>query len=94
MTFSSTITGKTVMGSVVKAWGTWTNPTGTSGGDIETGLSTVQSFNISLKGSGVMAQNWPSINETFPLASGLVTIVTVAGATEAQAGYWEAIGME
>ena len=92
MTFSSTIIATGVMGDKRYAFGTWINPTGTSGGDISTGLSSVEVCMLSNNAASLPAQQPAVTNETFPLASGNVTIVCVAGATEAQAGFWFAIG--
>lgn len=86
MAFTSTITKKYVFGNRRKHVGTWTS-TDVTGGDIDTGLKRVESLMLTHKGSAVEAAV-AVVNETFPLASGSVTIVTSSGDT----GYWEAIG--
>lgn len=67
--------------------GTFANTAGSTGGDIETGLDVVESFHIQHTGAAVVASA-PVANETFPLQSGAVTVVTVADT----AGVWTAYG--
>ena len=88
MAFSSTIKGKTVFGNKRVHWGTWTNGSGDTGGDISTGLKRVDMLVLTVKAS-TSAATAPVINETFPLASGSVTIVC----EDNQDGYWLAIGI-
>lgn len=88
MAFESAVLQRGVsVGNRRWAWGTFTNGAGDSGGDIETGLSRVEMLVPVHSGAAAVADA-PSVNETFPLASGDVTIVTTAGAD----GYWLAIG--
>jgi hypothetical protein len=87
MAFSSTITETTVFGNKRVAYGTFTNGGSDTGGDIETGLDRVDAIHLVHSGSAVVASA-PVVNETFPLASGDVTIVTVADAD----GFWIAYG--
>ena len=86
MTFSSTQTGSAVVGDRRKVWGTFTNAAGDTGGDITTGLGVVDTFSHEVKGSS--SGSAISVNETFPLSGGVVTIVTSDGTV----GYWEAWG--
>lgn len=67
--------------------GTFTNGGADTGGDIETGLSVVEHFQIQHTGSAVVASA-AVVNESLPLQSGTVTIVTVADAD----GTWIAYG--
>lgn len=90
MAFTSSITsGTKIFGSMQKSWGTFTNTGGSTGGDINTGLKTVESMNLTHTGSSVVASA-PVINEDLssPIVGTAVTIVTVADAD----GIWEAIG--
>lgn len=68
----------------------FTNNAGSTGGDITTGLSTVERVIMSHTGTAVSASA-PAANETFPLtnAGGVVTIVTTADTT----GHFIAIGV-
>ena len=85
--FSSTITESGVMGDRRYAYGTYTPSGGSTGGDITTGLSSVHFIVLQPSGGTVRAAQ-PTVNETLPLASGGVTVVTTAD----EAGYWYAIG--
>lgn len=87
MAFASTITDKGVIGDLRYAYGTYTSSGGSTGGDIDTGLTTCEFIDLQSKGSGV-ATNAPVVNETLPVAGSAVTIVTDAN----EAGYWYAIG--
>jgi hypothetical protein len=88
MAFAYTVEGTSYFGDKKVAWGTFTNGGSDTGGDIKTGLTKVECFLTSLKGSAVIAAA-EVINETLPLSSGDVTIVTNAG----DDGYWFAIGV-
>lgn len=79
--------GTTVFGNKKVVYGTFSNDSGSTGGEVETGLDRVDAFLMSHTGSSVVASA-PVANETFPLGSGDVTIVTVADT----AGVWIAIG--
>lgn len=46
MAFASTFTGASVIGTMRKTWGTFTNGTTDVGGDISVGLSNVVDFNV------------------------------------------------
>jgi len=87
MAFTSLITKKYVFGNKRVHVGSW-DSTGVATGNIDTGLKRVQHCQISHKGTAVEGAS-ATINATFPLASGSVTIVTTAG----DAGYWLAIGV-
>lgn len=87
MAFTYTISRRTITGNVRTVYGTYTNAGGDTGGDIPTGLSRVETFQITQTGAAVTT-GAPVVNETFPLSSGDVTIVTDAGAD----GTWLAIG--
>lgn len=79
--------GEDIVGSRRKVWGTYTVSGGATGGDISTGLQHVEYAMVTATGSSVVADA-PTINETFPLASGDVTVI----ATADTAGIWEAYG--
>ena len=80
MAFSSTVTlDIQVAGNRRMVIGTW-NADRVTGGDISTGLSEVESIVLGHTGSAVEAAV-AVVNETLPLASGDVTIVTTSGDT-------------
>lgn len=85
--FAYTVEDKTVFGNKRVHTGTYTPSGGSTGGDIVTGLNHVDFISLQTTGSAVSADH-PSANETFPLASGTVTIVTTAN----KAGIWLAVG--
>lgn len=90
MAFSYTVNDDGVeefLGRKKVVTGTFTNASGSTGGDIKTGLRRVLSFKLQHTGSAVVASA-PVVNETMPLDGGDVTIVTVADAD----GTWEALG--
>jgi len=87
MAFAYTIEGSSVFGDMVVKWGTFTNGAGDSGGDIVTAMKSVVHLGLQHTGAAAVADA-PSVNETMPLASGTVTIVTTTGAD----GTWYAIG--
>jgi len=89
MAFAYTIDGRTVFGDKRVVYGRFTNGGADTGGDVVTGLSVVEQFHITLQGAAVVASA-PVVNETLPLNSGDVTIVTVADAD----GQFIAIGRE
>ena len=88
MAFGSTIEGSSVFGNRRVAWGTYTSDTGSTGGDIVTGLESVESFMLQAKSTAIQVAGGPVVNETLPIAGSAVTIVTVADAV----GYWFAFG--
>uniref|UniRef100_A0A6M3MEJ5 Uncharacterized protein n=1 Tax=viral metagenome TaxID=1070528 RepID=A0A6M3MEJ5_9ZZZZ len=87
MAFSYTVTDSVNLGNKRRAYGTFTNASSSTGGDIVTGLASVDSFSLTHTASSVVT-NAPVVNETIPLATGTVTIVTDANGC----GLWEAIG--
>lgn len=87
MAFAYTIEDRENMGDTWKVWGTFTNTGGGTGGDIKTGLKKVYYMKLQHTAAAVVADA-PVCDETFPLSSGDVTIVTTADAD----GIWEAFG--
>ena len=88
MAFAFTITKQTVQGDRDVVYGTFTNGSGDTGGNITTGLRVVEFFEMQHTGSAVVS-DVPVANETFPLAGATpVTIVTVDNAD----GLWKATG--
>lgn len=87
MAFASAITEKFVIGDRRLHIGTFTNTSGTAGGNIDTGLEECQSLILQHTGSAVVASA-PVVNETLPVDGAAVTIVTVADAD----GIWVAVG--
>ena len=88
MAFAYTVEKQTTFGDRNVSYGTFTSTSGSTGGDIVTSLKRVDNISLQITGAAVEA-NAPSVNETLPLASGSVTIVTDADA----AGTWFAIGL-
>lgn len=88
MAFTSVITRRTVIGNLRMVDGTYTNTSSSTGGDIATGLDLVEHIQLQPKGSAILA-NQPVVNETLPLSSGDVTIVTTAD----EVGTFVAFGM-
>ena len=86
--FASTSDKRGVMGDERYAEGTYTSDSGSTGGDIDTGLVTVNTMFLQPKGSSV-AGNAPVINETLPGADGsAITVVTDSN----EVGNWHAFG--
>ena len=88
MAFTATVTSKTVFGNKRIHSGTFVNDGGSTGGDITTGLGTLEQLILQHVASGVVASA-PVVNETLPLAGGVATIVTVADTS----GTFTAIGV-
>lgn len=86
MAFAYTVDRYFVQGNKKVREGSYTNGSGDSGGDIDTGLTVVESIALEPTGDAVIA-NHPSINETLPHA-GAITIVTTAS----EDGQWTAKG--
>jgi len=86
-TFTPVILKQTVQGNRKVSYGTFANSNGATGGEVLTGLSIVEFFELQHTGSSVVS-DVPVANETFPLVGGSVTIVTVADTS----GIWKAIG--
>ena len=70
------------------AWGTFTSDTGSTGGDIDTGLKLAESIMLQVKSTAIQVAGGPVVNETLPIDGAAITIVTVADAV----GYWFAFG--
>ena len=87
MTMSTTINFQTVFGNKRIVCGTSVISGDTATGDVVTGLNTVDILFPVVKGA---TQKGVSVNETFPLATGDVTVVTE---TNNQTFYWLAIGI-
>ena len=77
MAFTSNIEDRTVYGNHRVHQGTFTNTSGSTGGNIETGLSRIITLHLQPGGSSVTS-NQAVVNETFPLSAGDPTIVTDA----------------
>ena len=88
MAFTYTVNSPTDAAGKKIATGTYTSAGGSTGGDIVTGLRYVECVQLQSKGSAVVADA-PVVNETLPLSSGSVTIVTAAN----EVGNWLAIGL-
>jgi len=88
MAFESAITkrGK-IPGSGLVHCGTYTNGSGDTGGDINTGLLKCEAIFLQSGGSSVIATA-PVVNETLPCTGSAVTIVTA----DDEDGTWMAIG--
>jgi len=89
MVFTSTISSRENDGSLAKVIGAFTNTSGSTGGEVSTGLKSVESITFTHTGAAVVVSA-PVANESFPLAGGDVTLVTVADTN----GIWTAIGRE
>ena len=79
MAFAYSITGTSYFGNKKIVYGTFTNGGADTGGDIVTGLTNCEAITLQHTGTAVVASA-PVVNETFPVAGGTVTIVTVADA--------------
>ena len=88
MAFASAITQRPIsVGNKRWSWGTYTNGSGDTGGDIDTGLRSCESIILQSSGSAVIVAA-PVVNETLPCAGNAVTVVT----SDDEDGYWEAKG--
>lgn len=88
MAFTVTVIDRTVMGNKRVVTGAFVNDGGSVGGEVTTGLQRIDSFQITPKGSAVHT-GAPAVDETLPLYSGDVTIVTDANVS----GYFRAEGV-
>lgn len=88
MAFTSTITQQFVVGDRVCHIGNYVSDDGSTGGDIATGLRSVDSISVQQRGGAAAAA--PAVNENIHQGAvgGAVTIVTAANAT----GSWIAFG--
>lgn len=77
MAFTTVVLDRQPIGRNRIVFGTYTSDNSSTGGDIVTGLNNVLSVVLTPLGSSVSA-NAPVCNETLPLGSGSITIVTSA----------------
>lgn len=89
MAFASTVTHRQPLGTVTLVTGTFANTGGSTGGEVLTGLRRVAYFALGKAGAAVDASQYAA-NETFPTATGDITVVTTAD----QSGTWVAIGTD
>lgn len=87
MAFSVSIIKKLLVGNRRLIIGTFTNGATDRGGEIDTGLYRVETFWTQVTAT-TSAATAPTVNESFPLAGGSVTLIAEAG----QDGLWFAIG--
>ena len=87
MAFASTVIEQGVMGDKKYSRGTYTNGSGETGGDIDTGLAVCEALMLQPIGSAVIASA-PVVNETLPVAGSAVTVVN----TDNEDGNWFAFG--
>ena len=90
MAFASTIDNNGVpiaIGTKFMTTGTYSNGSGDTGGNIDTGLKVCEAIFLQPKGAAVVANN-PVVNETLPVAGSAITVVT----TDNEDGTWMAIG--
>ncbi len=89
MTFASTITRTipNIVGDRKITHGTYTNASGDTGGNIDTGLQVCEHIQLQPTGTAVIASN-PVVNETLPIDGSAITIVT----TDNEDGIWIAYG--
>jgi hypothetical protein len=88
MAFESAITQRPIaVGNRRWAWGTYTNGSGDTGGNIDTGLRMCEAIFLQPGGSAVIATA-PVVNETLPIAGSAITVVTA----DDEDGTWLAIG--
>lgn len=77
MAFTISVTKRGVIGDMKYVKGVYTSADGSTGGDITTGLNHVDDIYLQGKGSSAIGDS-VAVNETMPLASGDVTIVTAS----------------
>jgi hypothetical protein len=75
------------MGNKNVIFGTYTNGSGDTGGNINTGLRLCEMIVLQPKGTAVIATA-PVVNEDLPIAGSAVTVVTA----DNEDGYWIAYG--
>lgn len=85
MAFSYTLRKRLMAGNIWLAWGTFTSSGGSTGGDIDTGLSTVEVFTAFNTAAPAAA---PYADESFPLTDTDVSLVTGPN----DVGVWFALG--
>ena len=87
MAFTYLIQWMTVMGDKTVYGGYYNSAGGSTGGDIVTGLTVVDGFFLTPRGSSV-ATNAPKFNESQLPQGGTITIITDAN----EVGNWMAVG--
>ena len=87
MAIANTIIDRTVWGDKRVVYGKSVISGDTNTGDVATGLSRVEMFQVTVSGA---TQKGCSVNETLPLSGGDVTVVTESNN---QTFYWLAIGV-
>lgn len=88
MAFASAITQRpSAFGNKRFSMGTYTNGSGDTGGNINTGLRSCEFICLQPGGSSVIATA-PVVNETLPVAGTAVTVVTA----DNEDGNWFAVG--
>jgi len=80
LAFTVTIIKKGIIGDLEYVIGKYVNDSGSTGGELTTGLSNVDNLVLQEKGSSVSSDR-SVVNEDFPLAKGDVTIVTSSNET-------------
>jgi hypothetical protein len=88
MAITTVVIGKTVYGNKKVHYGTYTLSGAATTGDIETELDQVHGGMVGALGALIVADA-PTIDETFPLADGDVTIIGTANSS----GCWVAVGL-
>ncbi len=86
MAIANTTIRRTVMGNMRVIIGKSVLSSGATGGDVVTGLARVESFIVTPEGGTQLGH---SVNETFPLSKGDVTVEMESANTTF---YWEAKG--
>lgn len=87
MAFAYAVLSTTVFGDRAIAMGTFTNTGGDTGGELDTGLKSLDHVSLTLGGSAG-APNQLAVDETLPLNTGIFTLASSADAE----GVWFAIG--
>jgi len=90
MAFDYEEKGKTVFGDKVIIWGVYTNTGGGTGGDITTGLKSIDFAWIQATSAAVVANQHVITNTTWPLAATSFAVVTNSldsGVYQAQGNY-------
>ncbi len=79
MTISTTIKSRSVLGNKRVVVGTYTDSSGNgnagAGGDVATGLSTVEFFSVQKVGAGIDSSANITVDETFPTTTGTITMI-------------------
>lgn len=88
MAFASAVTSRSAMANKWVVFGTYTNGSGDTGGDIDTSLQTCDAIFLQPGGASVVATA-PVVNETLPVSGSAVTVVTA----DNEDGTWMAVGV-